>query len=98
MCSESFETIAGTAMITSTKSVHVQSNMLLDGMRECCQNGTSSAASLNVDQRTGDTGDPSNELNLVDKKNTKSDIWKYFALRVTVHATDNVQNSAKFCN
>ena len=43
---------------------------------------TSSAASLNVDQRTGVTGDPSNELNLIDKKNTKSDIWKYFALGV----------------
>ena len=43
---------------------------------------TSSSASLNFDQRTGDTGDPSNELHLVDKKNTKSDIWKYFALRV----------------
>ena len=43
---------------------------------------TSSAASLNFDQRTSDMGDPSNELHLVDKKNTKSDIWKYFALRV----------------
>ena len=43
---------------------------------------TSLAASLNFDQRTGDTGDPSNELHLVDKKNTKSDIWKFFALRV----------------
>ena len=43
---------------------------------------TSSAASLNFDQRTSDTGDPSNELHLVDKMNTKSDIWKYFALRV----------------
>ena len=45
---------------------------------------TSAAASLNSDQRTGDTGDPSNELHLVDKKNInlKSDIWKYFALRV----------------
>ena len=42
----------------------------------------SSAASLNFDQRTSDTGDPSNELHLVDKMNTKSDIWKYFALRV----------------
>ena len=40
---------------------------------------TSSAASLNFDQRMGD---PSNELHLFDKKNTKSDIWKYFALRV----------------
>ena len=39
MCSESFETIVTTAMITSTKSVHVRSNTLLDGMRECCQNG-----------------------------------------------------------
>ena len=39
MCSESFETIAATAMITSKKSVHVRSNTLLDGMRECCQNG-----------------------------------------------------------
>ena len=38
---------------------------------------TSAAASLNSDQRTGDTGDPSNELHLVDKKNTKSDIWIY---------------------
>ena len=26
-------------------------------------------------------GDPRYELHLVDKKNTKSDIWKYFALR-----------------
>ena len=43
---------------------------------------TSSAASLNFDQRTSDTGDPSNELHLVDKMNAKSDIWKYFALRV----------------
>ena len=43
---------------------------------------TLSAASLNFDQRTSDTGDPSNELHLVDKMNTKSDIWKYFALRV----------------
>ena len=43
---------------------------------------TAAAASLNSAQRTGDTGDPSNELHLVDKKNTKSDIWKYFALRV----------------
>ena len=43
---------------------------------------TSSAASLNFDQRTGDTGDPRNELHFVDKKNTESDIWKYFALRV----------------
>ena len=43
---------------------------------------TSSAASLNFDQRMGDTGDPSNELHLVDKKNTKSDIRKYFVLRV----------------
>ena len=43
---------------------------------------TSSAASLNFDQRTSDTGDPSNELHLVDKMNTKSDICKYFALRV----------------
>ena len=43
---------------------------------------TSSAASLNVDQRTGDTGDLSNELHLIDKKNTKFDIWKYFVLRV----------------
>ena len=42
----------------------------------------SSAVSLNFDQRTGDTGDPSNKLHLVDKKNTKSDIWKYIALRV----------------
>ena len=25
-----------------------------------------------------------NKLHLVDKKNTKSDIWKYFALRFTV--------------
>ena len=39
MCSESFETIAATAMITSTKSVRVRSNTLLHGMRECCQNG-----------------------------------------------------------
>ena len=29
---------------------------------------TSSAASLNFDQRTGDTGDPSNKLHLVDKR------------------------------
>ena len=43
---------------------------------------TLAAASLNSDQQTGDTGDPSNELHLVDKKKTKSDIWKYFALRV----------------
>ena len=43
---------------------------------------SASAASLNFDQRTGDTGDPSNELDLVDKKNTKSDIRKYFALQV----------------
>ena len=43
---------------------------------------TSSAASLNFDQRTSDTDDPSNELHLVDKMNTKSDIWKYFALQV----------------
>ena len=43
---------------------------------------TSSAASLNFDQRTSDTGDPSNELHLVDKMNAKSDILKYFALRV----------------
>ena len=43
---------------------------------------TSSAASLNFDQQTGDTGDPSNKRHLVDKKNTKSDIWKYFVLRV----------------
>ena len=43
---------------------------------------TSSTASLNSDQRTDDVGDPSNELHLVNKKNTKSDIWKYFALRV----------------
>ena len=43
---------------------------------------SASAASLNFDQRTGDTGDPSNELDLVDKKNTKSDIWKYFELQV----------------
>ena len=43
---------------------------------------TSSAASLNFDQRTSDTGDPSNELHSVDKMNAKSDIWKYFALRV----------------
>ena len=43
---------------------------------------TSSAVSLNFDQRTGDTGDSSDELHLVDKMNTKSDIWKYFALRV----------------
>ena len=43
---------------------------------------TSSAASLNFDQRTSDMGDPSNELHLVDKMNAKSDIWKYFALRV----------------
>ena len=43
---------------------------------------TLSAASLNFDQRTSDTGDPSNELHLVDKMNTKSDIWKYFALQV----------------
>ena len=41
-----------------------------------------SAASLNFDQRMGNTGDPSNELHLVDKKNTKSDIWKYFALQI----------------
>ena len=41
-----------------------------------------SAASLNFDQQKGNTGDPSNELHLVDKKNTKSDIWKYFVLRV----------------
>ena len=38
VCAESFETIAATAMITSAKGVHVQSNMLLDGMRERCQN------------------------------------------------------------
>ena len=31
---------------------------------------TSSAASLNFDQRTSDMGDPSNELHLVDKMNT----------------------------
>ena len=43
---------------------------------------SASDASLNYDQRTGNTGDPSNELHLVDKKNTKSDIRKYFALRV----------------
>ena len=43
---------------------------------------TSSAASLNFDQRTSNTGDPSNELHLVDKMNTKPDIWEYFALRV----------------
>ena len=43
---------------------------------------TSSAASVNFDQRTSDTGDPSNELHLVNKKNTKFDIWMYFALRV----------------
>ena len=42
---------------------------------------TSSAASF---ERTGDTGDLSNKLDLVDKKNTKSDIWKYFALRFNV--------------
>ena len=41
---------------------------------------TSLAASF--DQQTGDTGDSSNELHLIDKKNNKSDIWKYFALRV----------------
>ena len=29
-------------------------------------------------ERTGDTGDLSNKLHLVDKKNTKSDIWKIF--------------------
>ena len=39
VCSESFETITATAMIASTKSVHVWSNMLLDRMRECSQNG-----------------------------------------------------------
>ena len=43
---------------------------------------TSSAASLNFDQQTGNAGDPSNELHLVDKMNAKSDIWKYFALRI----------------
>ena len=47
----------------------------------------SSAVSLNFDQRTGDTGDPSNKLHLFDK-NTKSDIWKYFAL--LVHEDDKV--------
>ena len=35
-------------------------------------------------EQTGDTGDLSNKLHLVDKKNTKSDIWKYFALRFNV--------------
>ena len=43
---------------------------------------TSSAASLNFDQRPSNTGDPSNELHLVDRMNAKSDIRKYFALRV----------------
>ena len=43
---------------------------------------TLSAASLNFDQQTSNMGDPSNELHLVDKMNAKSDIWKYFALRV----------------
>ena len=42
---------------------------------------TSSAASF---ERTGDTGDSSNKLHLVDKNNTKSDIWKYFSLRFNV--------------
>ena len=54
---------------------------------------TSSAASLNFDQRTGDTGDPSNELYLVDKKNNKSDIWFYFTLRVN---KDQGQRSGLF--
>ena len=39
VCSESFETIVVTAMITSVKNVHVRSNTLLGRMRECCQNG-----------------------------------------------------------
>ena len=43
---------------------------------------TSLAASLNFDQRTGDMGNSSNDFHLVDKKNIKSDICKYFALRV----------------
>ena len=42
---------------------------------------TSSAASF---ERTGDMGDLSNKLHFVDKKNTKSDIWKYSALRFNV--------------
>ena len=29
-------------------------------------------------------GDLSNKLHLVDKKNTKSDIWKYFSLQFNV--------------
>ena len=41
---------------------------------------TSLAASF--DQQTGDTGESSNELYLINKKNNKSDIWRYFALRV----------------
>ena len=44
---------------------------------------TSAAASLNSDQRTGDTGDPSNELHLVDKKNTKSDIGSTLLFELT---------------
>ena len=83
MCSESFENIAATAMITSTKSVHVRSNTLLDRMRECCQMATSSAASLNFNQRTSDTGDPSDELHLVDKMNTKSDIGSTLRSKLT---------------
>ena len=42
---------------------------------------TSSAASF---QQTGDTGDSSNKLHLIDEKNAKSDIWKYFVLQFNV--------------
>ena len=74
VCSESLETIAVTAMITSVKSVYAWSNMLLDGWENVVKMVTSSAASF---ERTGDTGDSSNTFHLIDKKNTKSDIWKY---------------------
>ena len=49
------------------KSVHVRSDTLLDGMRECCQNGD--IVGCKFYRRTGDTGDSSNELYLVDKNN-----------------------------
>ena len=43
------------------------------------------------DQRTGDMGDLSNKLYLVDEKSNKSNVWKYFALRV--NEDDKVMDS-----
>ena len=43
-------------------------------------------------ERTGDTDDSNNKLHLVDKKNPKFDIWKYFALRFNVNLISSLLN------